>query len=535
WEIKIIVIKNERFNRYRDIIDDASLGSLLDWVYLNDKNLNIKGTTFFENTLDSTTSNDGSVVLKGGIGIEKNVNIGDSVTIKNNLQFEKRDSYFSGTRLSLKSEEILYEAIQDTDTISIQENTETFLDYSSAPEPQRIFKDDENNLVFLWYTNSTTITYEVYSLDIEGKYTEKIYSGSFTTLINMDMVDWDYPDNLISGSIPKGIIPYYTEDFDTYVFHNIYLYNYLTNTTQTYVIEDTGVNYADIIVHKNWFYVNIRKSEETTKYIYYYEDNTYWSNIFSEPISIYYPNPKGKDYIINSTNTLICLNGQYSSIYNFSGSAISKGTDVILSYSIGTATLGVYQWDELTYILLYLNTGEYNYSIITIDALFTTITITKALTNVIDAQITGSFFNTDFSGVEFILDKTKKLYYYSSVESGKTKFHLFDYDNSLQTVTYSSSVILTDETGTNKVTCFLPLNSNQVLLMYDYAGYPSYMFFKSIIYGCIPDWNESAIFFRDSSQIKIDTLNVKDIILTEIHEVAPTSEDGVEGQIWIEI
>lgn len=88
WSIKIILVKNERFNRFRDVTADYTLNQFLDWIKLSSGDLSIEGTTTFKNTTtfqgltlitnttDSTNKDTGALVLEGGLGVEKSVNVG---------------------------------------------------------------------------------------------------------------------------------------------------------------------------------------------------------------------------------------------------------------------------------------------------------------------------------------------------------------------------------------------------------------------------------------------------------------------------
>ena len=82
-----------------------------DYVYIQDgldvtgtgvtvTTLNVTGISTISNTTDSTTFNNGAFVIEGGLGVEKNVNIGGNLDVTGNITI-------GGSFFSLQSQEVL--------------------------------------------------------------------------------------------------------------------------------------------------------------------------------------------------------------------------------------------------------------------------------------------------------------------------------------------------------------------------------------------------------------------------------------------
>jgi hypothetical protein len=78
-----------------------------DYVYIQD-GLNVAGITTINNTTDSVTYSNGAVVIKGGLGVEKSVNIGGNLDVTGNItiggsffSLESQDVYISNKDIIL--------------------------------------------------------------------------------------------------------------------------------------------------------------------------------------------------------------------------------------------------------------------------------------------------------------------------------------------------------------------------------------------------------------------------------------------------
>jgi hypothetical protein len=72
-----------------------------DYVFIQD-GLNISGITTISNTTDSTTFNNGALVIDGGLGVEKSVNIGGDLNVTGSV-------YIGGTTVSLRGTDVFIE------------------------------------------------------------------------------------------------------------------------------------------------------------------------------------------------------------------------------------------------------------------------------------------------------------------------------------------------------------------------------------------------------------------------------------------
>ena len=92
-----------------DVANDAMIGNDLDV----DGNADVMGTlstdgiVTFNNTTQSTTKDNGAVIIEGGVGIEKNTNIGGNADVTGTLDVDGLTSLFAGLRVENNSATVL--------------------------------------------------------------------------------------------------------------------------------------------------------------------------------------------------------------------------------------------------------------------------------------------------------------------------------------------------------------------------------------------------------------------------------------------
>ena len=97
----------------------VGMSTFNDYVFIQD-GLNISGVTTISNTTNSTTFNNGALVIDGGLGVEKSVNIGGNLDVQGNV-------YIGGTTVTLRGTDVYIEnkdiILGYTTSISPNDNT----------------------------------------------------------------------------------------------------------------------------------------------------------------------------------------------------------------------------------------------------------------------------------------------------------------------------------------------------------------------------------------------------------------------------
>ncbi|MCG8329121.1 MAG: hypothetical protein MI974_15610 [Chitinophagales bacterium] len=92
-----------------DVTNNADVGNDLD--VMNDamigNDLTVTGIARFNNTTESTTKDNGAVIIEGGVGIEKNTNIGGNADVVGTLDVDGLASVYAGLRVQNNSSTIL--------------------------------------------------------------------------------------------------------------------------------------------------------------------------------------------------------------------------------------------------------------------------------------------------------------------------------------------------------------------------------------------------------------------------------------------
>jgi len=121
-------------------------------VVHNTRDENIAGIKTFTDTTESTNKDTGAVIIDGGLGIEKNVNIGGSVLITGDLQVDGTTTTFNTETMEVEDANILVnkggtQATADAQdaglTISMSDATDTKIGYDSATESKWAIDDKE--------------------------------------------------------------------------------------------------------------------------------------------------------------------------------------------------------------------------------------------------------------------------------------------------------------------------------------------------------------------------------------------------------
>jgi hypothetical protein len=125
-------------NELQSDIDTRAVNSTVVHITGNES---IAGIKTFSDITQSTTKDDGAVVIEGGLGIEKNVNIGGDVVITGGLQVNGTTTYVNTTNLQVKDANVVLNkggnkaAADSADaglTVEITDGTNAVIGYDST-------------------------------------------------------------------------------------------------------------------------------------------------------------------------------------------------------------------------------------------------------------------------------------------------------------------------------------------------------------------------------------------------------------------
>ena len=161
---------------YTNIDDDVNITGTL----------NVGGITTITNTTDSTTYNNGALVIDGGLGVEKSVNIGGDLDVTGNV-------YIGGTTVSLRGTDVFIE------------NKDIVLGYTTTITPN----DDTANhagIAIASTEGSPLVPFSVSGINtLPDTYKQMMWFRSGTLGFSTDMFGFNYGVAIGTTTVADGV------------------------------------------------------------------------------------------------------------------------------------------------------------------------------------------------------------------------------------------------------------------------------------------------------------------------------------------